>query len=75
MGWCICGKLIQEYPVLLLDDVFSELDVYRREQLLTSLPEEVQIFISTTDTSEAKKISNVRKVTLWKVDDGSIVRC
>lgn len=69
------SKLIKDYPVLLLDDVFSELDVFRREQLLTSLPEEVQIFISTTDISEAKKISNVRKVTLWKVDDGNIVRC
>lgn len=68
-------KLIKEYPVLLLDDVFSELDVYRREQLLLSLPEEVQIFISTTDTTEAKKISNIKKVTLWKVTDGNIVRC
>ena len=66
---------IGEYPVLLLDDVFSELDVYRREQLLLSLPEEVQIFISTTDTTEAKKISNIKKVTLWKVTDGNIVRC
>ncbi len=67
--------IIQEFPVLLLDDVFSELDVYRREKLLTSLPAEVQIFISTTDTTEAEKIRKLRKVTLWKVANGTLQRC
>ena len=67
--------IIQEFPVLLLDDVFSELDVYRREKLLTSLSAEVQIFISTTDTTEAEKIRKLRKVTLWKVANGTLQRC
>lgn len=66
--------IIHDYPVLLLDDVFSELDTYRREKLLTSLPSEVQIFISTTDTREAKKIKEFRKVTLWNVIDGNLQR-
>lgn len=67
-------KLIDDYPVLLLDDVFSELDVYRRKKLLESLPSEVQIFISTTDISEAKEIRKMRKVTLWKVESGKVAR-
>lgn len=66
--------LIHEYPVLLLDDVFSELDASRRETLLTSLPKEVQIFISSTDTTEAKKISKIRNVNVWNVYDGHIIK-
>ena len=38
-----------EYPVLLLDDVMSELDLSRREQLLYLLDGKVQTFITTTD--------------------------
>lgn len=67
-------QITKEYPILLLDDVFSELDEKRRRLLLLSLPQEVQIFISTTDRKEAEQIQNQRKVTLWKVCDGSIVK-
>lgn len=45
-------EIIKEYPVLLLDDVFSELDKDRRIAVLSQLPKEVQIFISTTDKIE-----------------------
>ena len=38
-----------EYPALLLDDVMSELDLSRREQLLHLLDGKVQTFITTTD--------------------------
>lgn len=65
--------LIKEYPVLLLDDVFSELDEVRREKLLVSLPKEVQIFISTTDLLSLDDI-NHRHITTWIVDHGKIRR-
>ena len=64
--------IIGEYPVLLLDDVFSELDTYRRKELLYSLPKEVQIFISTTDIDEFVNITIDRHVTLWNVENGFI---
>ncbi len=35
-------------PLLLIDDVFGELDPLRRKALLASLPEEAQVFITTT---------------------------
>jgi DNA replication and repair protein RecF len=35
-------------PILLLDDIFGELDPSRRERLLASLPEKSQKFITTT---------------------------
>jgi len=38
-----------EYPVLLLDDVMSELDEKRRDHLLVFIGEKVQTFITTTD--------------------------
>lgn len=48
-------KLIREetdeYPILLLDDVLSELDNTRQQYLISSL-ENVQIFITTTELSK-----------------------
>lgn len=38
-----------EYPILLLDDVMSELDVKRRSQLLLFIRKKVQTFITATD--------------------------
>ncbi|MEG0360322.1 MAG: DNA replication/repair protein RecF [Longicatena sp.] len=65
-------EIIKEYPVLLLDDVFSELDENRKQKLLTSLPNEIQIFISTTDMKDLEDIKKYRKVTIWNVENGKI---
>jgi DNA replication and repair protein RecF len=45
----------QDHPIILLDDVFSELDEARRVMLLKSLSGH-QIFITTTDEHNASKI-------------------
>lgn len=49
------ASLLQEEtghaPILLIDDIFGELDPARRLALLTALPEESQIFITTTHLS------------------------
>lgn len=42
-------RIIHDEPILLLDDVFSELDEKRRSDLMNLLPENIQIFISTTE--------------------------
>src|SRR5699024_6897700 len=39
---------VGEYPVLLLDDVLSELDNYRQSHLLNTIQGKVQTFVSTT---------------------------
>lgn len=39
---------IGEYPILLLDDVLSELDDYRRSHLLNTIQGKVQTFVTTT---------------------------
>lgn len=61
-----------EYPVLLLDDVFSELDEIRRVKLLKLLPSDIQIFISTTDFVEID--STNRRIEYWTIEKGSIVK-
>ncbi|MCF0111312.1 MAG: DNA replication/repair protein RecF [Erysipelotrichaceae bacterium] len=45
-------EYIGEYPVLLLDDVFSELDHRRRVNLLRLLPGQIQTIITTTEADE-----------------------
>lgn len=63
--------LMQEYPILLLDDVFSELDAYRQRMLLQELPKDVQILITTTDSGELP-LATQRDVHIWQVDAGKI---
>nr|WP_128715706.1 DNA replication/repair protein RecF [Oceanobacillus caeni] len=41
-------KEVGEYPILLLDDVLSELDDYRQSHLLNTIQGKVQTFVSTT---------------------------
>ena len=38
-------------PVLLLDDVMSELDASRRHALVSLLRQDIQTFITTTETA------------------------
>ncbi|MGL4374430.1 MAG: DNA replication/repair protein RecF [Turicibacter sp.] len=42
-------SVINEYPILLLDDVLSELDDNRQTQLLNTIKNKVQTFITTTN--------------------------
>ncbi len=51
----------EDKPLILLDDVFSELDETRRAMLLSSLKGN-QIFITTTDEHEASKIVPTAKI-------------
>lgn len=52
-----------EYPVLLLDDVLSELDDYRQTHLLTAIQDKVQTFLTTTSLSGVQEeLLNAPKV-------------
>ena len=44
-----------EYPILLLDDVFSELDKIRQNQLIKTLNKYVQTIITTATLSDIDK--------------------
>ena len=58
-----------EKPILLLDDVFSELDDFRKRQLIEKLPRDMQIFITTT---ERLNINWNREVRFYDIEKGRI---
>jgi DNA replication and repair protein RecF len=58
------------YPVLLLDDVFSELDINRRRYLLNSL-KEIQTIITATDSIDLEELKEIEK-TMFYVEQGQL---
>jgi len=52
--------------------VFSELDEGRRQRLLSILPAQMQIFISTTDHLRLNETG--RPVSFYEVEGGRILR-
>ena len=61
----ICG----EYPVLLLDDVMSELDQHRRSQLIGFITDKVQTFITVNDKALVPDFSSN---SYFKVENGIV---
>ncbi|PZD96634.1 DNA replication/repair protein RecF [Paenibacillus sambharensis] len=64
---------IGEYPVLLLDDVLSELDRNRQTQLIETFQSKVQTFITTTGL-ESVDIAKLQDASLYHVKEGSVMR-
>jgi len=62
-----------ESPVLLLDDVISELDHSRCQLLLQSVSEAEQVLITTTDL-QAYGARFRQDAVLWRVDAGAVER-
>jgi DNA replication and repair protein RecF len=65
-------EISHEYPVLLLDDVFSELDYERRNRLFEILPMEVQVFIASAELDKDYLKTLHRPITLWEIENGSV---
>ena len=58
-------------PILLLDDIFSELDIKKRNKLIKYIPQDTQTIITTTDLKNIqKKIVDSSKIFI--VDNGTI---
>lgn len=62
---------VGEYPILILDDVFSELDETRQKLLIDNLSL-VQIFITTAEVSH-KNIFDKANTTIFNIKQGSII--
>ena len=59
------------YPILLLDDVLSELDRNRQLKLLDAINENVQTFITTPSISDIKE-DLLKKAKVFKINNGTI---
>jgi DNA replication and repair protein RecF len=62
-----------EQPVLLLDDVLSELDPQRREDLLAAVHGLDQTLVTTTDLTIAP-VSALREATIFEVRGGAVTK-
>lgn len=62
---------VGEYPVLLLDDVLSELDDYRQSHLLNTIQDKVQTFVTTTSV-EGIDHETLKKAAKFYVTAGEI---
>ena len=60
-----------EYPILILDDLFSELDIKKIENILNYINKDIQTFITTTDLKKIKKkYLNLTKI--FELKDGEV---
>ena len=55
-------------PIILLDDLFSELDEVNRNKIFKSLNKDVQIFITTTDLKNINK-NILKKAKIYDLDE------
>lgn len=62
---------INEYPILLLDDVLSELDDFRQSHLLSAIQGKVQTFVSTT-TVDGINHDTLKDASIYTVQNGTI---
>ncbi|MDW0118876.1 DNA replication/repair protein RecF [Sporosarcina thermotolerans] len=62
---------VGETPVLLLDDVLSELDDYRQSHLLNTMQGQVQTFVTTTNIAGLDH-ETIRKAELYEVSAGRV---
>ena len=68
----IAKQVLDEYPVLLLDDVLSELDLDRQRFLVNQI-DDVQLFITSAELNE-EVIATLQGGTLFKVEEGTITK-
>lgn len=62
-----------DIPVLLLDDVFSELDIKKRNKLLSYINQDIQSIITTTDLKNIRK-TNIGDAYIFEIKNGSVER-
>jgi DNA replication and repair protein RecF len=64
---------IGEFPILLLDDVLSELDDYRQSHLLNTIKGKVQTFVTTTSV-EGIHHETIREADSFQVSNGNVIK-
>ena len=69
-------KLFKEvkktYPLVLLDDIFSELDIEKRKNFLKFIKSNIQFIITTTDVNNiSAKVLD--KASVFKIKDGKLM--
>ena len=66
-----CKVYLKKEPILLLDDLFSELDKTKINNILQYLDKDIQIFITTTDIHKVSR-SILNNCNVYKISKGKI---
>ncbi len=69
----LINEEIGEYPILLLDDVLSELDDERQVHLLEFIESKLQTFLTTTNIFHLKEKLTIEPEVFW-INDGKVER-
>ncbi len=69
----IFEKYKEETPILLLDDIFSELDDDKKNNLLRYISKNIQTIITTTDLNNLDN-KLIKKSKLFKIENGKIIK-
>ena len=69
----IFSEKLNKKPVLLFDDIFSELDIKKRNKLLKYVQKDIQTIITTTDIKNINKKS-LENAYIFEVRNGNIER-
>ena len=69
----IFKKYKKSTPILLLDDVFSELSDDKKNNLMKYISKEIQTIITTTELSNLDK-KLVKKSKLFKIENGKLIK-
>lgn len=66
----IFREVTKENPILLLDDIFSELDKFKKKNILEYIDEDIQIILTTTDINK----KNLHNATIFSVKEGQVLK-
>ena len=69
----IFKKYRETTPILLLDDIFSELDDNKKNNLLKYINRDIQTIITTTDLNNLDE-KLIKKSKLFNINNGSIIK-
>ena len=59
-------------PILLLDDIFSELDIEKRNKLIKFLNDDIQTIMTTTDLSDIDE-KLIKIANIYKIENGLVI--
>ena len=65
-------EMTNDEPILLLDDIFSELDIRKRNNVLKYLNNDIQTIITTTDIENIDKTIR-EKANVYNIENGKII--
>lgn len=68
----VFNEISGENPILLLDDLFSELDLDKRNRVINYLDRDIQTIVTTTDINDINE-EIIKNSWIYKIQEGKII--